>query len=186
MGSDDTLTLLPSLAATPAATDGSWDAFVTAWWPLQDRLFRIALLIARDRSDAEDAVSDAMAATYAPWKAGRVRALDAYARRAVVNCLTSKGRRRVTADRHRQRRTGDERGFREVADHVVDRDLVREALLELPAKQRAIVVLRYYAQLSVGETASTLGIAEGTVKSQTHDALRALRVRLGPTREGDA
>ena len=183
MGHDDTLALVPRVARV-SAVDAGWEDFALAWRPLQDRLFRIALLISGEHADAEDAVADAMAATYAPWRAGRIEALDAYARTAVVNRLTGKGRRRVVAERFRNRKTGDDRGALEVADHVVDRDLVRQALLELPPKQRAIVVLRYYGELSVAETAAIVGCAEGTVKSQTHDALAALRRRLRGMEEG--
>ncbi|WP_240938184.1 sigma-70 family RNA polymerase sigma factor [Nocardioides sp. JQ2195] len=61
---------------------------------------------------------------------------------------------------------------------VVERDAVVRALSELTPKRRACVVLRYYHQLSVRETAAALGCSEGTVKSQTSDALRALKPLL--------
>lgn len=184
MGHEDVLALRPAVVPAATAVDEAWVDFAAAWRPLQDRLFRIALLIAGERADAEDAVADAMAATYAPWKAGRVKDLPAYSRTAVVNRLTGRGRRKVVADRFRQRRTGDDRGAREVADHVVDRDLLRQALAELPTRQRAIVVLRFYGELSVAETAQVVGCAEGTVKSQSHAALATLRDRLGAAEEG--
>ena len=182
MGHEEALTLRASAAATPAVDD-AWLDFAAAWRPLQDRLFRIALLMTGHRADAEDAVADAMAATYVPWRAGRVQTLDAYARTAVVNRITGKGRLKVVADRFRQRRVGDDRGAREVADEVTDRDVLREALLGLPTRQRAIVVLRFYGELSVAETAELVGCAEGTVKSQTHAALATLRTRLSATQE---
>jgi len=161
----------------------AWTEFAAAWVPLQDRLFRLALLIARDRSDAEDAVSDAMASTFAPWSSGRVQSLPAYARTAVVNKLTGRGRRRVVAERHLRHRSGDDRGGREHADQIADRDELRRALAALPPRQRAIVALRYYEQMSVADTAAALGCAEGTVKSQAHQALAVLRAHLRGTEE---
>lgn len=171
-------TTTPVVAGGVAAPDTAWDEFVAVWLPLHDGLFRIALLIGRDRWDAEDAVSEAMAATFGPWRTGRVEALEAYARRAVVNRLTSRWRRRRVAIRHSQTRSGDERGLRLLDDEVVERDALRRALGDLPSRQRAIVALRYYTALSVADTAAALGCAEGTVKSQTHDALATLRARL--------
>jgi RNA polymerase sigma factor (sigma-70 family) len=56
---------------------------------------------------------------------------------------------------------------------------VQTALAQLPTRQRAVVVLRYYDDLSVAQTAQALGCTEGTVKSQTHDALARLRALLG-------
>ena len=103
MGLDDTAALdAPPVVAVAAvaAVEGDWAGFAAAWAPIQDRLFRIALLIARQRSDAEDAVADAMAATFVPWRNGRVQSLEGYARTAVVNRLTGRGRRRMVAERH--------------------------------------------------------------------------------------
>jgi RNA polymerase sigma-70 factor (sigma-E family) len=175
--------VVPVLGPGAGPDDDAWGAFASAWLPLQDRLFRIALLLTRDRADAEDAVSDAMAATFRPWRSGRVESLDAYARRAVVNRVVGRGRRRVVAERFSRRRSGDHRGERELADDVAERGLLLQALSALPPRQRAIVVLRYYALLSVADTAAALGCAEGTVKSQTHDALATLRSWLGPAEE---
>ena len=59
------------------------------------------------------------------------------------------------------------------------RPAVMQALAQLPPRQRAVIVLRYYDDLSVADTATALGCAEGTVKSQTSDALAALRRLLG-------
>jgi len=172
------------VGAGPDVDADPWNDYVQAWLPLQARLFRVALLIARDRAEAEDAVSEVMAATYRPWQAGRVESLPVYARRAVVNRLTGRHRRRVVADRHLHMRSGDDRGAIGLDDDVTERMRVRRALLELAPRQRAIVALRYYAELSVEETARALGCAEGTVKSQAHDALARLRSLLGRGEDG--
>ncbi|MEQ1786325.1 MAG: sigma-70 family RNA polymerase sigma factor [Acidimicrobiales bacterium] len=165
------------------AGEGAWTDYAAAWLGVQDRLFRIALLVATDRRDAEDAVADAMASTFQPWTDGRVESLDAYGRRAVLNALTGHGRRQVVAARFGRRRTGDDRGVRAIDDEVADRDAVRRALAALGPRQRAIVACRFYDRLSVAETAAALGCSEGTVKSQTHDALATLRARLGQAEE---
>jgi RNA polymerase sigma factor (sigma-70 family) len=175
--------VVPVLATSVGTDDDAWHAFASAWAPLQDPLFRLALLLTRDRADAEDVVSDVMAATFRPWRSGRVESLDAYARRAVVNRVVGRSRRRVVAERFSRGRSGDDRGERELADDVAERDLLQHALRALPPRQRAVVVLRYYALLSVADTAAALDCAEGTVKSQTHDALAMLRSWLGPAEE---
>ena len=125
-----------------------------------------------------------MAATFAPWRAGRVQSLEAYARTAVVNRLTGRGRRRMVAERHERTRSGDEHA---TAGAGRGRGRPRHPLQRpggpLSPKQRAIIVLRYYGQLSVAETAAAIGCTEGTVKSQTHDVLAVLRVRLDRAEE---
>ena len=66
---------------------------------------------------------------------------------------------------------------------VAERDYQRELLLQLPPKQRAVVVLRFLEDLSVQQTADCLGVTVGTVKSQTSDALAALRIAVGDSHE---
>jgi RNA polymerase sigma factor (sigma-70 family) len=184
MGRDEGAAVVEAEPARRVDRGDAWTDFAANWLALQDGLFRMALLVAGNRSDAEDAVADAMAATFAPWRAGRVASLEAYARTTVMNRLIGRGRRRATADRHRRRRSGDDRGERAADDQVVESDLLRRALRDLPPRQRAVVVLRYYVDLSVAETAEAIGCAPGTVKSQTHDALAVLRARLGRPEEG--
>lgn len=154
-------------------TDADYTEFVHASWP---SLYRTAYLLLGDRAEAEDLVQTALAKTYASW--GRVRDLDAapgYARTTLLNTAASWFRKKSWRN-ERPTETLPETG-RE--DDPSDRPAVIAALAHLPPRQRAVIVLRYYEDLSVAQTASALGITEGTVKSQTSDALTRLRTLLG-------
>jgi len=155
----------PSDAEFTALVHGSWGA-----------LYRTAYLLVGDHALAEDLVQTALAKTYASWH--RVRELDAapgYARTVLINTATSWFRRKSWRN---ERPSGDlpEPGYE--PDHS-DRPAILDALGRLPARQRAVVVLRYYEDLSVAQAAAALGCSEGTVKSQTSDALARLRTLLG-------
>lgn len=168
------------------ASADEWASYARQWVGLQDRLFRVGLLIAGgDRALAEDAVSDALLATFRPWSDGRVDDVYQYARRALANRLVGGARRHAVAERFRARRSGDGRGALDPGDVATDRATLAAALAALPARQRAVVALRFYEALSVSETAAQLGVDEGTVKSQTSKAMAFLRARLGedPARE---
>jgi RNA polymerase sigma-70 factor (sigma-E family) len=154
-------------------TDEEFTEFVHASWPA---LYRTAYLILGDRGLAEDLVQTALAKTYASWT--RVRDLEsarAYARTTMVNTATSwfrrKGWRNEQPTEHVQ-----ESGY---DDDPTVRPAMMQTLAQLPPRQRAVVVLRFYDDLSVADTAQALGCAEGTVKSQTSDALATLRMLLG-------
>jgi RNA polymerase sigma-70 factor (sigma-E family) len=140
------------------------------------RLFRAACLLCGDPHQAEDIVQDALARLYAKWPAAsRAHDVDAYVRRIVINCHLNQRRRPW-------RREHVAVELREAADsvHLSTEDLhvMWAALRNLPPGQRRVVVLRHYLGLSVEETAHDLGISAGTVKSQTSDALTALRRAL--------
>ena len=140
-------------------------------------LSRTAYLLTGDHQLAEDLVQQALAKTAAHWR--RVVAggnPEGYVRRAMVNERTSRWRRRryteVSAD------AATAKGAAAVADDsetVVRRIALARALATLPARQRAVVVLRYFEDLTEAQTAETLGCSVGTVKSQAHDALARLR-----------
>ena len=109
-------------------------------------------------------------------------ALFAYAPQVTVRLLIDESRRPY----RRERPTGEQldqpdRADLEVdtASHVADRDEMVRALAALPPRRRACVVLRYYHDLSVAETAEALGCSAGTVKSQTSQGLATLRSLLG-------
>ncbi len=138
-------------------------------------LLRTAYLLTGSRADAEDLLQTALAKTYLSWDRIRDReAVDGYVRRVMVNTQTSWWRRR-TVDEHP---TGElpERGSGR--DSTADLDLhdaLWTALSTLPKRQRAMVVLRYYEDLTEAETAAVMGVSVGTVKSTTSRALSRLR-----------
>ena len=140
-------------------------------------LYRAAYLLCGDEHRAEDIVQLTLSKVYAAWrKVRKADSVDAYVRRVLVNSHLDEGRRPW-----RRERSG------EIADRPAPVGLGAEeldelwtALRALPAGQRRVVVLRHYWGLSVEETAADLGIAVGTVKSQTAVALTNLRHALRP------
>ncbi|KAA1422906.1 SigE family RNA polymerase sigma factor [Mumia zhuanghuii] len=154
-----------------------FEAFVDAHW---SPMFRLAHALTGNRDDAEDVVQATFAKAYAAWT--RVRAADrpeAYVRRMVVNEVHNGWRRRW---RHVERSVPvvpDGAGSGHGHDDVVaTSDMVWRCLQRLPAKQRAVIVLRFYEDLSEREVAAILEIPPGTVKSRTNAAMRALRAEL--------
>lgn len=149
--------------------------FVRAWWP---RLHRTAFLMTGDAHEAEDLVQQTLVTVVARW--GRVVTYDhpeAYARTVLVNLVRSRWRR--------ARRYADLLVGQRVEDRVPDAsadvgvsDALWQALSTLPPRTRAALVLRYYEDLSLAETAAALGCSEGTVKSQASRGLARLRERL--------
>jgi RNA polymerase sigma-70 factor (sigma-E family) len=140
------------------------------------QLFRTACLLCGDPHQAEDIVQDALARLYAAWpRASRADNIDAYARRTIINSHLNQVRRPW-----RRERVAAAVGDGPAAPHMPAEDLqvMWAALRNLPLGQRKVVVLRHYLGLSVEETAADLGISTGTVKSQTSDALAALRRAL--------
>ena len=145
----------------------------------QPYVIRLAYLLCGDAHRAEDATAEAFARVYPHWRRGAVLDERAYLRRAVVNEIRSRGRRSVLERREGERRTALGRGDRATEEQVVDRELLLEALQRLPARQRAVVVLRFYEDLTEAATAEVLGMRIGTVKSQTSRAMDRLRHVLG-------
>ena len=137
-------------------------------------LLRTAYLLTTNRHDAEDLVQTALLKAVPAWK--RIESSpDAYLRRVMVNDTISRWRR------HRGRELlTDEPPDGGTADPDAARTLALEqALARLAPRQRAVIVLRYYEDLTERETADLLGIAVGTVKSQAREALARLR-RVAP------
>lgn len=154
-------------------SDADYTEFVHAVWP---KLYRTAYLLLGDHATAEDLVQTALANTYASWR--KVRSIDAahgYARTALMNTAASWFRKKGWRNELPTEVLPDP----STDDDPTDRPALLDALKSLPRGQRAVVVLRYYEDLSVTETARALGCSTGTVKSQTFDALTRLRVLLG-------
>ncbi|HVY10769.1 MAG TPA: SigE family RNA polymerase sigma factor [Mycobacteriales bacterium] len=152
-------------------SDQTFQEFVLARGP---ELTRFATLLCRDRTEAEDLVQDTLASAYASWR--RIEAAtspEAYVRRMLVNRHVSWWRRH--RGRVEPRAVVPDVSRPDHTDHFSDTDAVRRMLLGLPPKQRAAVVLRYYADYSDAQIADTLGCSEPTVRSQISRALAALR-----------
>jgi RNA polymerase sigma-70 factor (sigma-E family) len=160
----------------------SFEEFVQSCSP---RLFRTALLLAgQDRAAAEDLLQLALERAYRHW--GRVsRAGDSerYVRRVLANAANDRWRRSI---RRPERPFGPGEAGPVVADQadaVAERDYLMRALAGLPPRQRTVLVLRYYNDLSEAEVAGVLGCSVGTVKSQASRGLARLREVAAPDAE---
>jgi RNA polymerase sigma-70 factor (sigma-E family) len=142
-------------------------------------LARLAYLLSGDPDAAEDLTAEAFTEAWKRWD--RVSDSDvpiAYVRRIVVNLAASRVRRLVR-ERRGWRLLGAAWSERTDGPDVAASTDVRAALRQLPLRKRACVVLRYYYGLSEQETAVTLGISVGTVKSQTSRGVAELATMLG-------
>jgi RNA polymerase sigma-70 factor (sigma-E family) len=144
----------------------------------QARLRRTAYLICGDWDHASDIVQEALIRVYVAWpRIERKGGVNAYARRCVVNVAIDLGRRRSSTELPTLHEVMD-RSTGNVDLDVPGRAALMDALRELAPRQRACVVLRYFEDLTVADTAHLLGCSEGTVKSQTARALASLRRHL--------
>ena len=160
-------------------TDLTWDAEFTDHFTRSARSMRFtAYLLCGSWSEAEDIVQAAFLKLYlAGPKLARREGLDAYLRQIVVRTFLAE-RRRVRWRRERLVDEPPELPQDGPASEV--RIVLWQALESVPARQRAVLVLRYWHDLSVAETAAALGCSVGAVKSQSNRGLVALRRRLGP------
>jgi len=142
-------------------------------------LVRLAALLVHDVATAEEVVQDSFVALHA----GLSRLRDnektlAYLRAAVVNRSRSVLRHRMVVDRNAPKSAPDMPSAEHGALALIERSEVVAALRGLPVRQREVVVLRFYADLSEAQIASTMGITRGAVKSHTSRAMSALRTVL--------
>lgn len=142
---------------------------------------RTAYLLCHDWHFADDLVSITAGKLYRHWNRVRqVERLDAYVGRMLVNTWQDEARRAFRRD---LLQGADERTPAPPGPDVLERLSQLELLRGLPPRQRAAVVLRFYDDLSVQETAVALGCTEGTVKSLSSRGLQSLRALAGRTPE---
>jgi RNA polymerase sigma-70 factor (sigma-E family) len=140
-------------------------------------LLRTAYLLAGDWATAEDLLQTALTKTYLAWKRlGGIEAVEPYTRRVLVNTATSWWRRRWHGERPTEMLP--ERAGPDQHAQALERDVLWRHVRALPPRQRAVLVLRFYEDLTEARTADLLDISPGTVKSQTARALATLRKRL--------
>lgn len=168
-----------------ARSPGSFDAFVAA---NVDALARTAYLITWDADEADDLVQECLFKVARRWsRVGRMEQPVAYARRVLVSLATDGAERRARrrAELSDLSTTAVEAACGAAGESVElallgTRAVLIAALGELAPRQRAVLVLRYFLDLSESDTAQALGCSVGTVKSTTAKALSRLRASLEP------
>jgi RNA polymerase sigma-70 factor (sigma-E family) len=145
-------------------------------------LLHAARLLTGDHHRGEDLVQTALTKVYLKWD--RIEAPMAYARRALVTAHIDASRRRWRGERPTE--VLPEAPGTDPTNELDERDELRRLLRELTPRERAVVVLRYYCDQSEQETAATLGMPVGTVKSTCSRALTRLRVEATSTTGGAA
>ena len=169
---------------TKTSRDEAFRAFFHAE---NERLERFATLLTGDPTQGADLAQEALVRVYTHWGRIRTGSPGAYARQIVVNLVRS-------AHRSRMRRglkpvpawAGDEgRAAEAPSDRIADRVSIIEALKELSPVRRAVVLLRYYDDMSEHQIAEVLDRPLGTVKSDLHRALRRLRPLLEDANAGE-
>ncbi len=163
----------------------TWDAdaalenLYAAHWR---QLVRLSVLLVRDFATAEEIVQDAFVAVHGRWS--KLRDPDkalAYLRQAVVNRSRSALRHRAVVARHLAREAAPlpHAGADQATLSAARRDAVLDAMRELPERQREVLALRYYLEMSEAEIAEAMGISRGAVKSHASRGSARLRTLLG-------
>ena len=156
------------------ADEADYAEFYTSAWP---RLFRLAYAISGDVGRAEDAVQSALAKAYASWhRVSSAHHPEAYVRKMAVNEVLGV-RRRSWWKSEQSGHVPDVEAADAAEQALVDRAEMWAGLMTLAPRQRAVLVLRYYEDLSEQQIAEVLGCSRGTVKSQASNALDTLRRR---------
>jgi RNA polymerase sigma-70 factor (sigma-E family) len=153
------------------------DAAFTEYFAARSGAMRsTAFLLCGDWHRAEDLVQTAFTKLYLHWnRVARHEALDPYVRRMLIRTYIDDGRRAWWRREQPQAATTDRPSAPESSD---DRLMLVQALAEVPVRQRAVLILRYWEDLSVEETAAVLRCSAGTVKSQAARGLATLRTLI--------
>jgi RNA polymerase sigma-70 factor (sigma-E family) len=165
----------------PIAVDTEWDAALVGLYRSHRLgLLRLAVLLIDDPAAAEDVVQDAFLALQRRWHAVDPAAAAGYLRTSVVNGARTLHRRRRVARRHLLAAVLDDAPSADLAVLLSEEHRqVVDGMRKLPRRQREVLVLRYWSELSEAEIAAALGVARGTVKSSASRALSALEKHLG-------
>jgi RNA polymerase sigma-70 factor (sigma-E family) len=162
---------------TPVCTSANATQFTDYVRTKGQTLLRTARSLTPNPADAEDLLQTALTKTYLAWdRIDDHRAVDGYVRRTLVNTRTSQWRKRkvdeFTTDELPEPQSP---GQPDPVEQQAQRDALLRAIARLPPRQRAMVVLRYYEDMSEVQTAEALGVSVGTVKSAVSRALGKLR-----------
>jgi RNA polymerase sigma-70 factor (sigma-E family) len=168
------VTAVPARGTREAQTE-AFRAFVVGYSPT---LLRAAFLLLRDRGAAEDVVQSTLLCTFQRWKRAQA-APEAYSQRVLINLCHEHWRHRRRHPEPDALEHGEQvpAAPEHLTDRVAQRQALEQAMANLTSRQREVLVLRFFLELSVAETAERLGIAEGTGKSCAHRGLVQLRDR---------
>jgi RNA polymerase sigma-70 factor (sigma-E family) len=163
------------------SVDEEFADFVGARWA---SLYRLAYLLTASPTGAEDLLQTTLEKAYMRWaRIGQMEYAEAYVRRMLANTLVSSRRRAWIGERPYSNLPETAGESAELP--VLDRSLLWPLVCALPVGQRAVIVLRYYEDLTEAQIADVLGCAPGTVKSQSSAAIGALRRALAATGVGE-
>src|SRR5690242_18176405 len=173
----DVTQIAPTLGGAGDAVNArerqQFEEFMTSRWP---GLVRLAFGLTGDRWLAEDLAQTALVNAYASWwRVHRADDPDAYVRRILINASRNRWRRSRVAELHVEPPAEVPDPAPDPATAIGERSALLKALGELPPRQRAVVVLRYWEDLSDAQAASLLGCSASTVRSQAARALAKLR-----------
>lgn len=156
----------------------SWEADYSEYYQVRGPILRrTAYLLVGSWDDADDLVQATFVKLYVHWGRIRSETLDGYARRVLVNEFLAGCRKRRETP---VAQIGDRAA--PPPSYLEDRIVLDQALSGLPPRQRVAVVLRYWEDLSIADTAMLLGVTVGTVKSTVARAIAALRAQLAADR----